>query len=67
MNELGSGEESNDQEPLKKQLTGASFLSDGAFAGEGRENCLCLDVDLDDLVSLTSESTVEAQNELLLE
>ena len=67
MNEPGSVEESNDQEPLKKQLTGASFLSDGANLGEGREDCLCLDVDLDDLVSLTSESTVEAQNELLLE
>ena len=48
-------------------MTGASFLTDGSEVPDNREDCLCLDVNLDDLISFTSESTIEASNDLLLE
>ena len=52
---------------LKKQLTGASFFSEGLTQLETSEDCLCLDVDISDLLSSRTESTVEGQHEENLE
>ena len=42
-------------------------MTDGVEIPEHREDCLCLDVNLDDLISFMSESTIEASNDLLIE